>query len=90
MSFVADGAPWIWKRLDWVIAQAKLDSTRVAEVLETAQLIWQTERGQAHRIRAGESLRQQTSFDDYLASRAADPSSTFRKHRPRTGGAVGA
>jgi hypothetical protein len=34
VSFVADGAPWIWKRLDWVIAQAKLDSTRVVEVLD--------------------------------------------------------
>ena len=24
VTFVADGAPWIWKRLDWVIAQVKL------------------------------------------------------------------
>jgi hypothetical protein len=34
VTFVADGAPWIWKRLDWVIAQAKLDPKRVAEVLD--------------------------------------------------------
>jgi hypothetical protein len=32
--FVADGAPWIWKRLDWIVAQAKLDPVRVVEVLD--------------------------------------------------------
>jgi hypothetical protein len=32
--FVADGAPWIWTRLDWVIAQVKLDPLRVVEVLD--------------------------------------------------------
>src|SRR5277367_3366587 len=34
VTFVADGAPWIWKRLDWVIGQAKLDPNRVVEVLD--------------------------------------------------------
>jgi hypothetical protein len=34
VTFVADGAPWIWKRLDWVIAQAQLDPDRVVEVLD--------------------------------------------------------
>ena len=34
MTFVADGAPWIWERLDWVIAQVKLDPNRVVEVLD--------------------------------------------------------
>src|SRR4051812_35921097 len=34
VTFVADGAPWIWKRLDWVIAQAQLDPKRVVEVLD--------------------------------------------------------
>ena len=34
VAFVADGAPWIWKRLDWVIAQVKLDPARVVEVLD--------------------------------------------------------
>src|SRR6516162_2660088 len=34
VTFVADGAPWIWKRLDWVIAQAKLAPNRVVEVLD--------------------------------------------------------
>ena len=34
VTFAADGAPWIWKRLDWVIAQARLDPGRVVEVLD--------------------------------------------------------
>jgi hypothetical protein len=34
VTFAADGAPWIWKRLDWVIAQAKLRPDRVVEVLD--------------------------------------------------------
>src|SRR3954463_16629468 len=34
VTFGADGAPWIWKRLDWVIAQVKLDPNRVVEVLD--------------------------------------------------------
>jgi 4-hydroxy-4-methyl-2-oxoglutarate aldolase len=61
---------------------------RVDEVLATAHQIWQTEREQARRIRAGETLRNQTAFDDYLARRAADPSYTFRQHLRRIGGAI--
>jgi regulator of RNase E activity RraA len=61
---------------------------RAAEVLATAQQIWRTERDQARRIRAGEPLRAQTAFDDYLARRAADPSYTFRRHLRRIGGAI--
>jgi hypothetical protein len=34
VTFAADGAAWIWARLDWVIAQAKLDPARVVEVLD--------------------------------------------------------
>jgi regulator of RNase E activity RraA len=61
---------------------------RAEQVLATAHEIWQTEREQARRIRAGETLRQQTAFDDYLARRAADPSYTFRRHLRRIGGAI--
>ncbi|MGH3940414.1 MAG: RraA family protein [Pseudonocardiaceae bacterium] len=61
---------------------------RVDEVLATAHQIWQTEREQAHRIRSGETLRQQTAFNDYLARRTADPSYTFRQHLRRIGGAI--
>jgi hypothetical protein len=34
VSFVSDGAPWIWNRLDWVIARAGLDPKRVERVLD--------------------------------------------------------
>ena len=61
---------------------------RAADVLATAHQIWQTEREQARRIRPGETLRQQTAFDDYLARRATEPSYTFRRHLRRIGGAI--
>ena len=61
---------------------------RAEEVLATARQIWQTERDQARRIRDGQTLRQQTAFDDYLARRAADPSYSFRRHLRRIGGAI--
>jgi 4-hydroxy-4-methyl-2-oxoglutarate aldolase len=61
---------------------------RVEEVLATAREIWQIERVQAGRIRAGETLRRQTAFDDYVARRAADSSYTFRRHLRRIGGAI--
>jgi hypothetical protein len=34
VTFVADGAPWIWKRLDWVVARVGLKPSRVVEVLD--------------------------------------------------------
>jgi 4-hydroxy-4-methyl-2-oxoglutarate aldolase len=61
---------------------------RAEDVLATAQQIRQTEREQARRIRAGETLRRQTAFDDYLARRAVDASYTFRRHLRQTGGAI--
>lgn len=61
---------------------------RAEEVLTKAHQIGQTEREQARRMREGESLREQTAFDDYLAQRAADPSYTFRRHLRRIGGAI--
>jgi 4-hydroxy-4-methyl-2-oxoglutarate aldolase len=57
-------------------------------VLAAARQIGEVERDQARRIREGQTLRQQTAFDDYLARRAADPSYTFRQHLRRTGGAI--
>jgi regulator of RNase E activity RraA len=61
---------------------------RVDAVLETAHLIWRTERAQADRIRAGDTLRGQTAFADYLTRRATDPTYTFRRHLRQVGGAV--
>jgi 4-hydroxy-4-methyl-2-oxoglutarate aldolase len=61
---------------------------RAEQVLTTAHGIWEVEREQARKIRDGETLRRQTSFDDYLSRRAADPGYTFRQHLRRIGGAI--
>jgi 4-hydroxy-4-methyl-2-oxoglutarate aldolase len=61
---------------------------RVDEVLETAHQIWEKEREQADRIRAGETLRRQTAFDEFVARRDEDPSYTFRRHLRRIGGEI--
>jgi 4-hydroxy-4-methyl-2-oxoglutarate aldolase len=58
------------------------------QVLAAARQIWQVEREQARKIRAGQTLRQQTDFAGYLARRAADPSWTFRQHLRHIGGAI--
>ena len=63
-------------------------SDRAAEVLATARQIAQTERDQARKIQAGQTLRQQTRFEEYLARRAAEPSYTFRSHLRQIGGAI--
>ncbi len=65
-----------------------LAAGQAGEVLATARQIGRTERDQANKILAGESLRQQVAFSDYLARRAADPSYTFRQHLRRIGGAI--
>ena len=65
-----------------------LVADRAEEVLATAHRIRRTERNQARRIREGEPLRRQTSFEEYLSLRAADPSYTFRRHLRHTGGAI--
>ena len=61
---------------------------RVDEVLDAARAIWQVEREQASRIAAGETLRAQASFDEYLTRRADDSSYTFRQHLRQIGGAI--
>ncbi|SCF15043.1 Regulator of RNase E activity RraA [Micromonospora coriariae] len=61
---------------------------RGGEVLATAAEIRRVERQQAARIRAGDTLRRQTGFADYLGRREADPSYTFRRHLRRIGGAI--
>ena len=61
---------------------------QAGEILATARQIARTEREQAHKIQAGETLRQQTALSDFLARRAGDPSYTFRQHLRRTGGAI--
>jgi 4-hydroxy-4-methyl-2-oxoglutarate aldolase len=60
----------------------------IADLASTAHSIWERERRQATEIKAGNNLRQQLQFDDYLAKRASDASYTFRKHLRALGGAI--
>jgi regulator of RNase E activity RraA len=61
---------------------------RVDEVVDAARKISQIEREQASRIAAGETLRAQTSFDEYLSRRVSDSAYTFRQHLRQIGGAI--
>ncbi len=61
---------------------------QLEEILATAHTIWQTERKQVEAILAGEKLRKQLQFNEYLNRRATDPSYTFRKHLRILGGAI--
>jgi regulator of RNase E activity RraA len=58
------------------------------ELVAAAERIRDTERGQAERMRAGISLRQQVNFDAYLSQRAQRPSLTFREHLRGVRGAI--
>jgi hypothetical protein len=39
VSFVSDGAPWIWNRLDWVIGRAGVDPKRTEKVLDCCHAV---------------------------------------------------
>jgi regulator of RNase E activity RraA len=60
----------------------------VEALLSTARSIWQTERRQAEAIQAGNTLRKQLKFDEFLSKRSADSSYSFRQHLRRIGGAI--
>ncbi|HEX4403125.1 MAG TPA: RraA family protein [Galbitalea sp.] len=61
---------------------------RVDEVVATAEIIRDTERSQAAKVAAGDTLRVQMKFADYLAARELDPELTFRDHLRAVGGAI--
>ena len=88
----AHAGEWTVGNSDWVFADADgvlfLAGDRVDEALRTARSIGRTERVQAEGVQAGRLLRQQLRFDEYLKSRAADPSLSFREHLRRIGGAI--
>lgn len=55
---------------------------RLNGLIVTARTIWQIERGQAERIRSGDTLRKQLQFADYLTKRSANQNCTIRQHLP--------
>ena len=61
---------------------------RLGDLIPLAEQIRDTERAQADRIRAGESLRSQLDFAAYLARREQDPGLSFRQHLRGIGGAI--
>jgi 4-hydroxy-4-methyl-2-oxoglutarate aldolase len=60
----------------------------IEKLLETAWVIFKTERDQAEAILAGKTLREQFRFSEYLQLRSEDPVYTFRKHLHKLGGAI--
>lgn len=60
----------------------------VEKVLSMARSIWEKERRQAQDIKAGNKLRDQLKFDEYLAKRSSDDTYTFRRHLRAIGGAI--
>ncbi|RFU39865.1 RraA family protein [Actinomadura logoneensis] len=83
---------WTVTREDTVFADDDgvlfVPSDRVDDLAALAQGIRDTERGQAERVRVGESLRDQLAFAAFLKARRDDPSLTFRRHLRRLGGAI--
>jgi 4-hydroxy-4-methyl-2-oxoglutarate aldolase len=84
-AVLADRSDFVFADDDGVVFVAE---TQVEAVLTVAHSIGRMERDQAERIRAGETLREQTAFDEYLARRATDPEYSFRQHLRRVGGAI--
>ncbi|MBA3849004.1 MAG: dimethylmenaquinone methyltransferase [Opitutus sp.] len=65
-----------------------LSLSRVAEVVPLARQIWRTERRQVEEIGRGRLLRDQLKLAEFIASRQAQPSLTFRDHLRRIQGAI--
>jgi regulator of RNase E activity RraA len=84
---------------DWIVSRDDLalgdddgvlfvPAARAEEVFGIAEGIRDTERGQAERMRAGVSLREQVGFSGYLSERSKNPSLTFREHLRAVRGAI--
>jgi regulator of RNase E activity RraA len=63
-------------------------ATGAVDIFTLAEKIRDTERRQADRMRAGDSLRSQVQFASYLAQRQETSSLSFRDHLRAVGGAI--
>ena len=77
---------WVGFADDDGVLFAPADS--VPRLLDAAGSIHAAERRQADRVRAGETLRSQFRFDEFLARRAREPERTFRQHLREIDGAI--
>jgi len=84
-SLEVEGTDFAFADDDGVLFVAEQD---LEGVLSMARAIWETERQQAAAIKAGNSLREQLRFNDYLERRKTDPTCTFRQHLRAIGGAI--
>lgn len=79
-------------REDFVLADDDgvifIPESQSQHIIETAIQIFETEREQAEKIKAGVSLREQLKFEEYLREREKDHEYTFRKHLRNLGGAI--
>jgi regulator of RNase E activity RraA len=84
---------------DWTVGAADLvladddgvlflPADRAEELFGLAEAIRDTERRQAERIRAGDTLRAQLRFGAFLERREQTPTLTFRDHLRSIGGAI--
>jgi len=58
------------------------------EIVRAGNRIREVERAQAERARAGQTLREQLGFAEFLRRRNADSNLTFRRHLQNIGGAI--
>jgi len=63
-------------------------STDLVQLLDVARTIAHKERRQAELLRAGQTLREQLNFAEYLQQRQADPEYSFRDHLRSMGGSI--
>jgi regulator of RNase E activity RraA len=82
---LVEGHDVVFADLDGVLF---INDGQLPAVLNMASDIAKRERRQAERVRAGQSLRAQLQFQDYLHRRDRDPQYTFRQHLRTIGGAI--
>jgi len=84
-EFEVSGEDFVFGDSDGVLF---VSGPSVQAALTTAGSIWKVERRQASAIRAGQKLREQLKFSEYLTKRNLDSSYTFRKHLRTLGSAI--